>query len=111
MGNIDKNLGQRLQNIGLMAKQKQLSLRDSYREIMAASGKNIDDYKVIAFEFDDVVGPNFHYVLMDHHCQYELFDGPGKIVTIVITKDAELEQRIVDLAAKYGGQKITPFIR
>ena len=94
-----------------MVKQKQLSLRDSYREIMAASGKNLDDYKVIAFEFDDVVGPNFHYVLMDHHCQYELFDGPGKIVTIVFAKDAALEQKINDLAAQYGGQKTTPFIR
>lgn len=94
-----------------MAKQKQLSLRDSYREIMAASGKNLDDYKVIAFEFDYVVGPNFHYILMVNHCQYELFDGTAQIVTIVIAKDGANEQRIVDLAAKYGGQKITPFIR
>lgn len=92
-----------------MAKIK-TTLADQYRDILASEGKNFDDCKVVAFEFETASGPEiFHYELTyPLRPVYHIFDGYDNVAQIVIPKDAENERMLRQLAESCGGESVKP---
>lgn len=93
-----------------MAKKIKTTLADQYREILARYGKNFDDCKVVAFEFDSEAGVDvFHFELMyPLRPVYHIFDGFENVAQIVIPKNAENERMLEQLAESCGGSSIKP---
>lgn len=93
---------------------KKVSKAEQYREIMAASGRRLEDCKVLAFEFEKETGPEiFHFDLMDlDRPIYYLFDYFGRMAQIVVPRrDTENERKCIAKAEAAGGRTVFPVLQ
>jgi len=93
-----------------MAKKIKTTLADQYREILAREGKNFDDCKVVAFEFESDYGPEIFHFELTYPLRpvYHIFDGYDNVAQIVIPQDEENERLLNMLAESCGGTPVKP---
>ena len=83
---------------------------DQYRDILESCGKRMEDCKILAFNFDsDLDFVVFHYELTyPTRPKYYIFDSVGSKAIVVIPKDPENEQMMIEFAESCNGKKTTP---
>lgn len=85
-----------------------------YRAILAKEGKRFEDYRVVAFTFNEKGGPErFHLRLLMTvpGPEYVLFDCFGLIAQVIVPNDERTVKWVQELAGQVGGEKTTPNLR
>ena len=97
-----------------MAKATKETRAKQYREILAGIGIRFEDCRILAFTFKQERRPElFHFGLMLHEPRpvYYLFECWGKYANVVVPKDEENAAVIIAIAARDGGESVTPDLR
>lgn len=86
---------------------------DAYRQIMERAGYSYDECRVLAFRFEKDSGPEiFHYGLMNEKPVYYLFDFMDDgIAQVIVPNDEQNAAKVIAIAEKEGGRKVTPNLR
>lgn len=93
-------------------KTSKMTRSDRYREILESYGKRLEDCEVLAFVFKYQMEIElFHFCLMAEKPVYFLFDSFEKYAYVIAPQDEKNTAVISAIAAKNGGEKITPNLR
>lgn len=91
---------------------KKVTRKEQYTEILSDKGFKWEDVSILSFEFQtDKQVEILHFeLIIVLGWKVVIYDGHGRVATVIVQKGFNAEQILRDYVAKKGGEEIRPYL-